>query len=222
MSVDNLAKPKSETCQITWIILNAVKRLKVGKIKLAQFLKGSKSKEITHISDKVIYGGLMWHDIPTITGFIDQLENIGLIRKNAPPGIPHFYSTYELTEAGEKVLSEKREIPLQIVKQAKPITVGDSEMETLRLIKDGKSVGEIARERNLVETTIYAHAFRLIINRQLTSKDVISEEAIRRITDAAKRFPAKPSTKELKELLPDLSYEEIRCALAGMSENGMD
>lgn len=222
MSVDNCTKPESETCQITWIILNAVKRLKVGKIKLAQFLKGSKSKEITQISDKIIYGGLMWHDIPTITGFIDQLESIGLIRKNAPPGTPYFYSTFELTEAGEKVLSEKTQIPLQIIKQVKPITIGDSETETLRMIKEGKTINEIAQERNLVGTTIYAHAFRLIVNRQLTSEDVVSEEAIRRVTDVAKNFPAKPSTKEVKDLIPDLSYEEIRCALAGMSENGMD
>src|SRR3989338_6797411 len=144
-----------ELYQLVWIILNAVKHLKVGKIKLAQFLKGSKSKEVNPIADEAVYGGLMWHDIATITGFIEQLGVIGLIHKKMLSGNPYDYSVFELTEAGRKVLEEKRQIPLQVIKQEKPITIGESEKETLKLIQDGKAVSEIAKERNLTESTIY-------------------------------------------------------------------
>ena len=172
------SKSESGMYQVTWIILNAVKHLQVGKIKLAQFLKGSKSKEVKPIAGEAIYGGLMWYDIPTITGFIEQLETIGLIHKNALPGSIYDYSVFELTEAGKLVLEEKKQIALQIIKENKPITVGDSERETLRLLQEGRKVSEIAKERNLAESTIYTHCFRLIVNNQLSSSDIISDETI--------------------------------------------
>ena len=59
-----------ETFQITRIILNAVSNLQTGVDKLALFLKGSKSKLVIPIESKQLFGGLMWHDIPTIKGFI--------------------------------------------------------------------------------------------------------------------------------------------------------
>lgn len=39
-----------ETHQITWIILNAAKTISAGKHKLAEFLKGSKAKDVAHLS----------------------------------------------------------------------------------------------------------------------------------------------------------------------------
>ncbi len=62
-----------DTSQITWIVLNAVRNLQTGVDKLALFLKGSKSKLVIPIESKQLFGGLMWHDIPTIKGFINQL-----------------------------------------------------------------------------------------------------------------------------------------------------
>ena len=208
------SKFESEMHQVTWIILNAVKHLQVGKIKLAQFLKGSKSKEVKSISNEVVYGGLMWYDIPTITGFIEQLEIIGLIHKKVLVESPYDYSVYELTDAGKIVLDEKKQIALQIIKEQKPITVGDSEKETLKLVQDGKTVLEIAKERNLAKSTIYTHIFRLIVNQYISSNQVISKEIITQVSDIAGNFKDMPSVTEVKELCPEISYEEIRCVLA--------
>ena len=208
-----LLKSESEMYQVTWIILNAVKHLQVGKIKLAQFLKGSKSKEVKPIAGEAIYGGLMWYDISTITGFIEQLETIGLIHKKALPGSIYDYSVFELTEAGKLVLEEKKQIALQVIKENKPITVGDSEKETLRLLQGGKKVSEIAKERNLAESTIYTHCFRLIVNNQLSSSDIISDETIHKVINATSNM-SEPPVKAIKESLPELSYDEIRCVLA--------
>ena len=86
-------------------------------------------------------------------------------------------------------------------------------METLRLLNGGKKVSEIAKERNLVESTIYTHCFRLIVNNQLSSSDIISGETIHKIINAVNNT-SEPSVKAIKESLPELSYEEIRCVLA--------
>ena len=210
-------KSELESYQVTWIILNAVKHLQVGKIKLAQFLKGSKSQDVKPISNEVIYGGLMWFDIPTITGFIEQLENMTLIQRKMLEGYSRDYPILELTQAGKLVLDEKKQIPLQIIKQIKPATEGESEKETLNLIQNGKPVPEIAQGRNLAESTIYTHIFRLISNDYLSSSEVISKDIINKVTGAAKKL-SKPTAKEVKELLPEISYGEIRCVLADLEE----
>lgn len=211
------SKYKSQMHQVTWIILNAVKHLQVGKIKLAQFLKGSKSKVVKPIEDEAVYGGLFWYDIPTITGFIEQLENIGLIHKKAISGNPYDYSVFELTEAGNMVLEEKKEIILQVIKEKKAITVGESEEETLKLVRAGKTIYQIAQERNLAESTIYTHCFRLIVNHRLSSSDILNKEIIQKIKDSMAKLK-EPTVKAVKELLPDISYEEIRCVLAEKGE----
>ena len=207
------SESEKQMYQVTWIILNAVQHLHVGKIKLAKSLKGSKSKVVKPIEDDGIYGGLFWYDIPTITGFIKQLETIGLINKKAVSGSYYDYSVFELTEAGKKVLEEKKKIALQIIKEKKPITVGESEEETLRLIHEGETIYQIAKERSLAESTIYAHCFRLIVNQQLSSSDILSSEIIQKVNDAIDKL-AEPTVKAVKELLLDVSYEEIRCVLA--------
>jgi len=201
-----------ETFQITWIILNAVRNLQSGVDKLALFLKGSKSKLVVPIESKQLFGGLMWHDIPTIKGFINQLIDMEFIRKKNIQGYTYSYPILELTEAGKKVLAEKIKVELQIIKEQKPVKVGESEMATFDLFSGGKNVEEIAKERNLAVSTIYIHLYHLIANDYLSSSDVVSEEKISQITEAYKQFKNEPKLKELKEMLPEnISYEEIRC-----------
>ncbi|MEK6903693.1 MAG: helix-turn-helix domain-containing protein [Nanoarchaeota archaeon] len=198
--------------KIAWLILNAVEQLHVGKFKLVAFLKGSKSKDVETIIDQKLYGGLFWHDIPTIMGYIDQLEDLHLIQRKNIEGT-RYYSYVELTDEGRKALEEKREIPLQIIKKIKPITVGESEQITYALLAQGKHATEIAAERNLKLSTIYTHFFRLIATNYLSVSEVISEEVIKKVIDAAQKFE-KPTVKLVKELLPEISYDEIRCVLA--------
>src|SRR3989344_4858251 len=125
--------------KVVWIILNAVKTIGVGKHRLAEFLKGSKAKDIAGLSIEQGYGGLLWYDIPTITGFIEQLEQMDLIKRIL---IQDYYSRLELTEAGRKVLDEKIVIEIRIIKKEKPLAVGESENATYELFKSGKTIGE--------------------------------------------------------------------------------
>lgn len=206
--------------QITWIILNAVRNMQLGVDKLALFLKGSKSKLVVPIESQQLFGGLMWNDIPTIKGFIKQLLGMELIKKK----IIHYgdfpFQVLELTDAGKKVLSEKIRIELQIIKEQKPIRVGESEERTLELFNSGKNADEIAKERNLAVSTIYTHLYHLIVNDYLSRSDVVSEEIIEKVTEAYSQFKEEPKLKELKEKLPEnISYEQIRCVLAGFKKN---
>ena len=214
-----MIKDKEGTSQLTWIILNAVKNMEVGVDKLALFLKGSKSKLVVPIESKQLFGGLMWHDIPTIKGFIKQLIGMELIRRKNVYGYVYAYPILELTEAGKKVLDEKIKIELQIIKEQKPITIGESEEKTFELFSEGNNIEEIAKERNLSVSTIYTHFYKLISNNFLSSSDVVPDEKIKQISEAYNQFKNEPRLKELKELLPEeISYEEIRCVVADMNK----
>ena len=199
---------------IAWIILNAVKNTKIGKYKLAEFLKGSKAKDVAHLSGQQGYGGLLWHDIATIVGFIEQLEQIGMIARKLT-AIDEYYSVLELTEAGKKVLEEKMNIELQIIKREKSIVIGPTEKATFELLRAGKSIEEISKERNLAVSTIYDHLYRLVANDWLSSSEFVPEHIIKKIIEAKSRLPNASKLKEIKEILPEeITYNEIRCVLA--------
>lgn len=198
--------------QIVWIILNAVKNTKIGKYKLAEFLKGSKAKDVATLSSQQGYGGLLWYDIPTIIGFIEQLEEMDLLGRLT---FHDYYSALELAEAGKKVLEEKIRIELQIIKKEKPLTIGDTEKTTFNLFRQGNTVDEIAKARGLAISTIFDHLYRLVANNYLSSSEFISESVIRQILEAKNKLPNATKLKEIKEMLPEeVTYNEIRCVLA--------
>ena len=209
-----MVKELEQLYQVTWIILNSVKAIDVGKYKLAEFLKGSKAKDVAHLSSQQGYGGLLWYDIPIIIGFVEQLEQMRLIARKRI-AIDEYYSVLELTEAGKKVLEEKIKIELQIIKKENLITVGSSEKTTFDLFRTGKTIEEIAEERNLAISTIYDHLYRLVANNYLSSSEFISENIINQILEAKNKLPNASKLKEIKEILPEeITYNEIKCVLA--------
>ncbi|GEM_PF-2156418 len=212
MPETKMSNNPEHTYQITQIILEAIKNTKAGKHRLAEFLKGSKAKDVAHLSSNIGYGGLLWHDIGTIMGFIEQLERMELIKRTA---ILDYYSALELTEAGEKILDEKIKIELQIVKKEKPVTVGETERLTYDMFKKGASAEQIAKQRNLAVSTIYGHLYGLVANNYLSSSDFIPENVIAQVLKAKNKLPAGFKLREIKEILAEyISYNEIKCVLA--------
>jgi DNA-binding PadR family transcriptional regulator len=208
---------QDKTKRVAQVILHAVGTVQVGKHKLACFLKGSKSKEVIPVAHQDVFGGLFWYDIPTIEGFIEQLEAIGLIEKKVVQGYPPQFSVYAVTAAGKKVTEENIEIPLQVIKKDAPLTAGESEKQTLKMLRQGKTTSEIAKERSLAESTIYTHFCRLIANNLLESSEVVTKEAHDAIKEVCIGFGKQPSLKEIKELLPpEITYDQIRCVTAGI------
>ena len=204
-----------ETYQITLIILKAAENINAGKYKLAEFLKGSKSKDVARISNEQGYGGLLWFNINEIIAFIEQLEEMDLIKRTS---IDDYYSVLGLTEAGRKVLDEKIRIELQIIKKEKPLIVGDTEKVTLELFKKGKSVPEIAYERNLAFSTIFEHMRKLAANGYVSSSEFVEQDKINKILEARAKLKNDFMLREIKEILPDdIAYDEIKCVLADKS-----
>ena len=200
-----------ETYQITFVILKAAEKINVGKHKLAEFLKGSKSKDVARISNEKGYGGLLWFSIDEIAAFIEQIEDMGLIKRTS---LDDYYSILELTEAGRKVLDEKIKIQLLFIKKEKPLTVGDTERATLELFKKGKSVPEIAYERKLAFSTIFEHMRRLLANGYVSSAEFVEQDKIDEILEARSKLKRHFRLREIKEILPDdITYDEIKCVL---------
>ncbi|MFH0874602.1 MAG: helix-turn-helix domain-containing protein [archaeon] len=208
---------KKESENIAWIILSAISAVQLGKLKLAEFLKGSKSKDVVMYSNLAGFGGLMWHEILIIEKFIEQLEAMELIRRSQ---VSEFYSYYVLTAAGVKVLNEKIDVNLQVIKEKKQAEVGESDKITLEMHKLGKSISEIAKERGLVESTIYGHFYNLISNGYVNADKVVSKEKIETILAARKKFGNAQKLSDIKLALPEnITYGEIRCVLADKALN---
>jgi ATP-dependent DNA helicase RecQ len=81
------------------------------------------------------------------------------------------------------------------------------------LFKEGKSVAEIAKERNLSLGTIEGHLASFVASGEININDMVSEKKQILIKEAAQLY-AKEGFKILKEHLPeDITYGEIRMVL---------
>lgn len=197
------------------IILNVIKSNNMGKHKLAQFLKGSKSKDVSNMANLQGYGGLMWHRISTIEKFIEQMIGKGFLQIKIVRDYAYSYPIIELTENGKKALENNADIELNIIKEVKPLKLGDSERTTLEMLKAEKNAVEIASARSLAISTVYTHFYRLIVFGQISCFDIVSRDAIEKIKEVYNKFAYSPTLKELKEALPpSISYGEIRCVIA--------
>lgn len=222
LKLNKMNKEKLLTKQeenISFIILNTINNQKFGKIKLALFLKGSMSKNIKKESNNFGFGGLFWYDISIIENFIVQLENLKMICKKQIISNPYNYEIYTLTELGYKVLKDKINIKLQVIKKEKDITIGETEKNTLKLFDEIKDINEIAKIRNLTISTIYTHLSKLINQKYINVDEVIEKDKILKIKEIIKKEKLI-SLKEIKNRLPDYAYDEIKCVLLSMEQKG--
>lgn len=90
----------------------------------------------------------------------------------------------------------------------------DTKAETFRLYKEGKTVIQIAKERNLAIQTVEGHLAHYVQNGQISIEDLISREKIVLIEPMVKDF-AGGSIIHIKEKLgSNVSFGEIRLVLA--------
>lgn len=90
-------------------------------------------------------------------------------------------------------------------------------METLRLFREGRSLQEIADERNFSRSTIEKHITDLIANDDVAVEALLAEERIDEITRCMREAKSR-SVSELKAALGDgYSYAEIRFVLASLN-----
>ena len=90
----------------------------------------------------------------------------------------------------------------------------NSAIETAQLYKKGRSLEEISHIRRLKMSTIEDHVVEMAMNEPNFSIDgFISKEAQQQILQAVEDYETK-RLKTLKEILPDMSYFQLRITLA--------
>jgi len=93
-----------------------------------------------------------------------------------------------------------------------------SQQKILQLVKKGLSVKQIAEARDIKEGTVWGHIANLVEHHQLQLKAILPNHKIKKILANIKSPNDK--LKEIKERINDdsISYNEINCVLANMSE----
>ncbi|MEK6845292.1 MAG: helix-turn-helix domain-containing protein [Nanoarchaeota archaeon] len=205
---------------LSTIILNAAKKhhRQLGVGSLALVLKGSKSKILQNrkLYDSRFFGALFYYPINVIENFVKQLIEKGMISVVMVTDNPYPLPMLEITSEGNAVLESKLDVNLVVKREVKPVKLNDSIRETLRLFSDTKDISKTAAERNLAESTIWGHLIDLVKLGQLSAVEVVDWEKIKLILNAKDNY-SDVGLKELKEKLPaNISYEEIKCVLAGM------
>ena len=88
--------------------------------------------------------------------------------------------------------------------------------QTLAMMKDGKPIQEIARERQLSESTIYGHCVRLIRLEKLALDEVLEKDRIDALDDLFQQYNGMSLTP-LKELVgDDFTWEELKVYQASL------
>jgi ATP-dependent DNA helicase RecQ len=114
-----------------------------------------------------------------------------------------------------KEASPKRERKEKSVEEKTPTNI-----ISFNLFKEGKSVPEIAKERNMAISTIEGHLASFIANGEIDINKMISKEKQLLITEAAK-IHGRESFKTLKDNLPEnITYGEIRMVMAAEKKDG--
>lgn len=96
---------------------------------------------------------------------------------------------------------------------------GDSQKESLKLFKEGKTIEEIANHRELNENTIFGHLAGFIPSGKIKLTDLMTEN---NYLELKTEIPKKTfeNLSDLKHQLDDkFSYAEIRLVLNELSEN---
>ena len=110
---------------------------------------------------------------------------------------------------------------IEVVKKAKKIKKTKAEKspkistveQTYLLWKDGKTIDEIARLRDLKQNTIYTHLVQLVVSGKISIHKVMSRERIEQISEFLRQrnFAESIPYAELKsELGEDFTYGELR------------
>jgi len=210
------------------ISLLAQRNSGVGKGKLALILKGSQSEDVKYFTQNRNFG--KFHELPTkeIESLIGQLLSFGYI-KQAGDERP----ILQLSQRGELVLKARAAVNVRLrTSEAsdgksspavqRPRSEGNTIEVTRRMLDEGKSVEQIAAERQLTMGTVYSHCASLIAEGKLDIDKVIDTARQIVIRAAIKTVGHANALSPIKAILPDyVSYNEIRCvAEAWKRSNG--
>ena len=93
---------------------------------------------------------------------------------------------------------------------------GDTHAETFKLYKEGQTIADIAKARNLTVTTIETHLSKFIRSGEIMIGELVSREKFIIIESAFKQFVGGSITSIKHKLGDAVSFGEIRLVMAGL------
>jgi hypothetical protein len=93
---------------------------------------------------------------------------------------------------------------------------GDTHAESFRLYKEGKTIADIAKERNLTNNTIEGHLAKFVGRGDIGIHELVSREKYKEIESALKDFDGTSVTPVKQKLGEDISYGEIKLVMASL------
>ena len=112
------------------------------------------------------------------------------------------------------LVSNTAALPVKKIKSTKnKMTHNDTQNKTVDLYKQGRSLKEIAIERNLALSTIESHLVYFIETGEIPVGNLLNKEKQLSISNAIK-LKGYESLQAIKELLPSISYGELRWFIA--------
>ncbi len=228
VDVTDLPPAKSAGDWIPLVVLETARTLPrpVGRRRLAQILKGSQAKDVLRMGYQrhKFHGKLAHLKQEHITAIIDALIETRYLALTGDDRLP----VLTLTPTGFTALKARVAIPLPVHVLAPPDPAVDRWMErasrsntlneTLALHRQGLTPAQIAQTRGLTERTIFGHLARLIAEGEVELESIVSADVIAQVRMVIEQV-GRERLSPLKERLPDsISYEEIRCVVAGLGQ----
>lgn len=154
--------------------------------------------------------------LPQTTSQLALINGFGLVKiKQYGPEFLKIIQEYCSLHNIESQVPARKEKTVKKFKNTAPKKT-DTKQETFNLWNAGKSIQEIATERNLAQSTIEGHLAHFIGTGEIPIDRMVDKEKQRAIRDARK-MGGMESLQSLKEFLPDISYGELKWVFA--SEN---
>ena len=88
---------------------------------------------------------------------------------------------------------------------------------TYKMLKQGKSIEQIAKEREFKKESIERHVIELITKSIISVEDVISKNKIDLILNSCEKIGVESLSKLKEDLDEKIEYYEIKCVLAYLS-----
>lgn len=111
-------------------------------------------------------------------------------------------------------------LPAKKIKKPKNESKPDTKLSSFDLYRAGKTIVEIAADRKLTATTIEGHLAHFIAEGQIKIESLIDQKKLSIISNA-RQSSGSGSITTLKELLPTISYGELRLFLASEKYNAL-
>jgi hypothetical protein len=93
---------------------------------------------------------------------------------------------------------------------------GDTNAESFRLYKEGKSIADIAKERNLTTNTIEGHLAKFVRSGDISIHELVSREKFLLIEPALKDFDGTSLIPVRQRLGDGISYGDIKLVMASL------